>query len=157
MEKSFIKKIITVKELENLYEDILKIYSDDNNKYGHALDLKHDLHLIMKSLSHESLLLWNTHVWAHFNGEIWDSIFIGLIRKSEKFNKKVMDEYIWLSKNSNIGFSLYKEAYQYAKSQKCEYIFMNVTENHPKSEKIKKIYNLLGFTKDTESYVKKID
>ena len=154
MPESFIKKIISPEELEIVAKDISLLFEEDNKKYGHALNLTHDCELITKCLSHESLLLWNMHVWAHFNGEKWDGIFCGIIRKSEKFNKKIMEEYLWLAKSSNAGMRLYKTAVDYAKSQKCEFIFMNVAENHPHSDKIKKIYKMLGFVKDTESYVK---
>jgi hypothetical protein len=156
MQASFIKKIVTVVEWEAVAKDISELFKEDNEKYGHACKLKHDCELITKCLSHESLLLWNIHVWAHFNGEKWDAIFIGSIRKSEKFNKKMMDEYLWLSKNSAQGMRLFKIASKYAKNQGCEIINTNVAENHPKSDKLKLIYKKLGFTKDTESYIKLI-
>jgi arsenate reductase-like glutaredoxin family protein len=156
MAESFIKKIINTEELKKISEDLKEIYNQDNDSYGHALDLKHDIDLIAESISHESLLIWNIHVWAHFNGEKWDSIFIGITRKSEKFGKKIMDEYLWLSKDSSAGLRLYKEAVNFAKSQKCEYIFMNAVERHPLSEKIKKFYKAIGFQKDSEVFVKKL-
>lgn len=155
MQTSFIKKIVTVSEWEAVMKDISELFKEDNNQYGHAFDLKHDSELITKCLSHESLLLWNMHVWAHFNGKMWDGVFIGCIRKSEKFNKKMMDEYLWLSKNSAKGIKLFKIAEKYAKDQKCEFIHMNVVENHPKSVKLKNFYKKIGFQKDTESYIKK--
>ena len=151
-----IKKITSVEEFEKVGADIFDLFKNDNEKYGHALNLKHDYELILSSLSHESLLLWNIHVWANFD-KIYDGIFIGIIRKSEKFNKKIMDEYLWLSKNSNSGLLLYKEAYNFAKSQNCEFITMNVVENHPYSSKLKKMYSKMGFEKDLEVYIKKIN
>lgn len=154
---SFIKKIVSVSEWERVGKDIADLHLKDNEIYGHCCNLKHDTDLIIKSLSHESLLLWNIHVWSHFNGEKWDAIFIGCVRKSEKFNKKVMEEYLWLSKNSNIGMKLYKIAFQYAKDQGCNHIVMNVAENHPKSNKIKNLYKKLGYQKDTECYIKKLN
>jgi hypothetical protein len=156
MQTSFIKKIVTVNEWESVARDISLLFEEDNKKYGHACDLNHDCELIIKCLSHESLLLWNMHVWAHFNGERWDGVFIASIRKSEKFNKKIMDEYLWLSKNSAKGMKLFNTGLKYAKSQGCEFIYMNVVENHPKSSKLKNLYKKLGFQKDTESYLKKI-
>jgi len=156
MQTSFIKKIVTVSEWEALMNDIEFYFKEDNEKYGHALNLKHDKELITKCLSHESLLLWNMHVWAHFNGQKWDGIFIGSIRKSEKFNKKMMDEYLWLSKNSAKGMRLFNIAKKYAKDQGCEFIYMNVVENHPKSNQLKNLYKKLGFQKDTESYIKQL-
>ena len=156
MQTSFIKKIVTVSEWEAVMNDIEFYLKEDNEKYGHAFNLKHDKQLITKCLSHESLLLWNMHVWAHFNGEKWDGIFIGSIRKSEKFNKKMMDEYLWLSKNSAKGMRLFNIAKKYAKDQGCEFIYMNVVENHPKSNQLKNLYKKLGFQKDTESYIKQL-
>ena len=156
MSESFIKKIISVDDLEKVVMDISMLHTEDNLKYGHALNLKHDIDLMLKSFSHQSILTWNAHCWAHFNGRNYDGIFGGIIRKSEKFNKKIIEEYIWLAKNSNAGMRLYQTAVEYAKNQKCEYIFMNVAENHPHSNKIKKIYKMLGFAKDTETYIKNL-
>jgi GNAT superfamily N-acetyltransferase len=156
MKESIIKKITCLKEAEEVAKDIQELYQEDNEKYKHALDLKHDPNLIAKSICHESLLLWNIHAFAHFNGEKWDSLFIGMIRKSEKFGKKFMDEYLWLSKNSIAGMKLYKAAIDYARQHGCAYISMNVTENHPLSSKIKKFYLRNGFEKDTETYIKKL-
>jgi hypothetical protein len=153
---SFIKKIVTVEELEKLSKDIEEFHLKDNENYTHALGLKHDVELITKSLSHESLLIWNIHVWGHFNGEKWDGIFIGFIRKSEKFNKKFMDEYLWLAKNSNSGMKLYFTAEKYARQQGCEYLAMNVIENHPLKENVKTLYKRLGFQKDTETFFKRL-
>ena len=79
MSEPFIKKVISPEEIEKVFKDLHDIYEEDNEKHGHVLDLKHDYELIYKSLSHESLLIWNIHVWAHFNGEKYDSIFIGII------------------------------------------------------------------------------
>jgi hypothetical protein len=153
---SFIKKIVTVSEWQLVGSHISELHFEDNEIYNHACKLKHDTSLIIKALSHESLLLWNMHVWAHFNGEKWDALFIAQIRKSEKFNKKGMEEYLWLSKNSKVGIKLYKTAIEYAKSQSCDYILMNLVENHPKSVKLKSLYKKLGYQKDTESYIKLI-
>lgn len=133
--------------------DIEFYFKEDNEKYGHACGLIHDKELITKCLSHESLLLWNMHVWAHFNGEKWDSIFIGSIRKSEKFNKKIMDEYLWLSKNSAKGMRLFNTAKKFAKDQGCKFILMNVVEKHPISFKLKNLYRKLGFEKDCETHI----
>lgn len=152
-----IEKITSVEALNKISIDIINLFKEDNDKYGHALGLRHDYDLIVSSISHESLLLWNVHVWASINNEKkCDGIFIGIIRKSEKFNKKMMDEYLWLSKNSNSGFLLYKEAISFAKKQGCEYVTMNVVENHPYSSKLKTLYSKLGFEKDLEVYIKKL-
>lgn len=153
---SFIKKIVTVSELKEISRDIKEIFEEDNQKYGHCFDLKHDIDLMESSFSHESLLIWNAHLWAHFNGEKWDGIFGGVVRKNEKFGKKMMDEYIWLSKNSNAGIKLFNIAQDYAIANGCEYICMNVVENHPSSELLKKIYKKIGFVKDSESFMKKL-
>jgi hypothetical protein len=156
MSKSYIKKILKVEELNSVTKDLEELYKEDNENFTHALGLKHDSQLMLSSFSHESLLAWNAHVWAHFNGEKWDGVFVGIIRKSEKFNKKAMEEYLWLSKNSNAGMKMYKTAFDFAKSKGCEYLCMNVIENHPTSDKVKKVYKLLGFQKDSETYIKKI-
>jgi hypothetical protein len=154
--ESLIKKITSTEEAIKVGKDIGEIFKEDNQKYTHALGLKHDVDLMIKSICHESLLIWNIHAWAHFNGEKWDSLFIGIIRKSEKFSKKIMEEYLWLSKNSVAGMRVYKCALDFARQQNCEYISMNVTENHPLSNKIKKFYLRNGFEKDIEVYLKKL-
>lgn len=151
-----IKKITSVEEFNRISIQIIELFKEDNEKYGHGLNLKHDYDLIVKAIAHECLLLWNIHVWVSMVNEKCDGVFIGIIRKSEKFNKKMMDEYLWLSKNSNSGFLLYKEAIEFAKKQACEFVTMNVVENHPTSEKLKNIYKRLGFKKDSEVYIKKL-
>jgi hypothetical protein len=156
MKNSYIKKIISVTELENVSKDLQEILQNELNLFNHTLDLKHDGKLMTKSFSHESLLIWNFHIWAHFNGEKWDALFAGIIRKSEKFNKKFMDEYLWISNNPKVGVSLYKCALAFAKEQKCEFISMNVVENIQKSNKLKKFLLKNGFSKDTETYLKRI-
>lgn len=155
MKTSFIKKIISIKELENVFADLKELIGNDN--FGHALDLNIDSDLLLSCLSHESLLIWNYHVWSHFNGEKWDGIFIGTIRKSEKYNVKVMDEYLWMSYNLNSGINLYSNAYAYAKQQNCEYISLSLVDSHPKSNKLRSFYKKMGFEKDTEIFIKKIN
>ena len=156
MSESFIKKIVLVEELELLTKDLEELFKEDNEQFTHACALKHDVKLMLTSFSHETLLTWNAHVWGHFNGQKWDGIFVGVLRKSEKFGKKMFDEYLWLSKNSNAGIKLYKTALDFAKNKECEYISMNVVDNHPLSSKIKKMYKMLGFEKDSETYIKKL-
>jgi hypothetical protein len=156
MAESYIKKIVLIEELESLAKDFEEIFKEDNENFTHACGLKHDMKLMLTSFSHETLLTWHTHVWGHFNGEKWDGIFAGILKKSEKFGKKMFEEYLWLSKNSNSGIKLYKTALDFAKSKKCEYISMNVVDAHPSSSKIKKIYTALGFQKDSETYIKKL-
>ena len=156
MNKSFIKKIVTIAEVEEISKDISSLHNEDHEKYNHALGMKHDVDLITKSLSHESLLIWNIHVWAHFNGQKWDGIFIGMIRKSEKFNKKGMDEYLWFSKNSNSGIKLYKTALSFAKDNGCHYLNCCLLASNPMADKLRKFYKSQGFEKDTETFMKKL-
>jgi hypothetical protein len=156
MSESFIKKIVTVSEFQSLCKDLSELHKEDNENYGHVLDLKHDIDLMISSGSHEALLMWNIHVWGHFNGKTWDGVFVAIIRKSEKFGKKIMEEYLWLSKNSNSGLLLYNTGLEYARANHCEYIFMNLVEKNPSSNLLKKIYLKMGFTKDSESYAKKL-
>jgi hypothetical protein len=156
MNKSFIEKVTSVDLLKKVCNDIALLHQEDNKNYPHAFNLQHDTELIIQSLSHESLLIWNIHVWAHFNGEMYDGMFIGITRKIEKFNKKIMEEYLWLSKNSNSGIKLYMEAVDFAKKQKCDFIIMHVSENHPVCNKLKDFYLKIGFQKDTETYIKKL-
>lgn len=157
MQTSFIKKIISITELEKISIDIKEFLKNNDENYSHCLGLDHDIDLITKCFSNESLLTWNVHIWGHFNGEKWDGVFVGLIRKNEKFNKKMMDEYLWLSSPfSNCGYKLYTTALDFAKKNGCEYISLNVVEGFSKSNKLKNFYKKIGFTKDYETYIKKI-
>lgn len=156
MSESFIKKITSVNDLESLRNDLEELFKEDNNKFTHAAGLKHDSQLMLSSFSHESLLTWSVHIWGHFNGEKWDGIFSGFLKKSEKFGKKMFEEYLWLSKNSNTGFLLYKKAEEFAKINNCEYMSLNVVNSHPYSNSLKKIYEKIGYEKDSEIYIKKL-
>jgi hypothetical protein len=154
MKESVIKKIIKVSDLEKLSEDIKNLHEKNGEKFHHNLGLIHDKELITKSLSHESLLIWNIHIWGHFNGEKFDGVIATIIRKNEKFNKKMMDEYMWYAENSNCGMKLYKTAINFAKEQNCAFVNFNLIENSIHSEKLRNFYLKMGFIKDTESYIK---
>jgi hypothetical protein len=156
MSKSFIKKIISPEEFEKVIDDINVLSTEDDDKNAHVLDLRHEWDLIKSSIGHDSLLLWSIHVWAHFNGETWDGIFIASLRFSEKFNKKMFEEYLWYSKKSNSGIKLYKQALSYAKKQNSEFVSVRAMEKNPQKEKFKKFLKTEGFEKDYELFVKRI-
>lgn len=156
MNNSFIKKIVCAEEAFEVSKDLSEVFEDQNKKYGHALNLKHDINLITKSIAHDSILTWNMHVWAHFNGKKWDAVFIGLIRKSEKFNQKIMEEYLWISQRSNSGLKLYNTALNFAKENGCHHIVMSLTSAHPVANKLRRFYFSQGFELDSEVFYKKL-
>lgn len=157
MKQSFIKKILSADEAEQVSKDLKDLHDSYPDVFSHCLNLKHDINLITKSIAQECLLLWNIHCWAHFNGEKWDGIFIGIIRKSEKFNKKMMDEYIWFCPNGKAGLLLYEEALAYAKQQGCEYMTMNLIAHSKQAPALRNFYKRMGYSKDTETYIKNIN
>lgn len=155
MKESFVKKIICPNEFEKVCDDIFKLYLKSNIKYEHKF-VDHSKDTMQKSFGHENVLNWLMHTWAYFNGTNWDSILMMDIRKSEKFNKKIMNEYFWYSSSNKNGILLYNEAIKYGKKNKCELIYMNVIEDSPLSSRIKTFYKNMGFVKDSEQYVKLI-
>jgi hypothetical protein len=154
---SYIKKIICEEEFEKVWKEI---FSEDEiiliqEKNIHS-NIKYDADVMFKSLCHTSLLMWTFHVFAHFQNDKCDSIFIATWRISEKFNKKIFEEYIWYSKNKKSGTKLFKYAIDYAKELGCELFTTNIICNNEKSEKIKTFYEKMGFSKDHEVFLKKL-
>jgi hypothetical protein len=55
-----------------------------------------------------------------------------------------------------VGYKLFATAIKFARDNKFEYIQMGCSEKSPSRDKVKKLYNKLGFIKDSESYIAKL-
>ena len=64
----------------------------------------------------------------------------------------MFNEFFWISNNPKTSFSLLNKALSFARFKKIKYANISCVENHPKSFKLKKIYEKLGFKKDCETY-----
>jgi hypothetical protein len=150
-----IKKIISGQEFEKAFRDLAELFKDENSKYGHAYSSINPQSVI-DSFAHTGPLNNHIHCWANFENGLADGIIIFMDSTHAFLNQRIFMEYFWISKNPKKSFALYYQAVKYAKSKGVEFINMNCVENHPASEKLKKIYKKMGFKKDSEAYIKKI-
>ena len=150
-----IKKITCAKDLEKDWKDLSALFVEDNSKYGHCF-LKISVQSVIDSFAHDSLLNNTVHCWANFEHGKADGVIMFADLIQPFLAQRIFMEYFWISNNPKKSFSLYHQAVKFAKKKKIQYIIMNCVENHPSSAKLKKIYQKLGFKKDSESYIKTI-
>jgi hypothetical protein len=150
-----IKKVISGQEFEKACRDLEALFKEDNTKYGHAY-LAINPESIIDSFAHSTMLNSNIYCWANFENGLADGMIMFTDSIHPFLNQRIFSECFWISKNPKKSFALYSKAVKFAKSKGIKYINMNCIENHPTSEKLKKIYRKMGFKKDNESYIKKI-
>ena len=54
------------------------------------------------------------------------------------------------------GFKLLSTAIKFARKKEFKYIIMSTVVKHPKSEKISRFYERMGFLKDSITYIAKL-
>ena len=150
-----IKRITNPDEFKRVFDDIGVLFSEENIKAGHQL-LIHDVESIKNSFSHTSILAWDFFVWANYNGGNYDAVICFINDKSSKFNQAIFTEYLWLSKNTNVGYKLLQTAVKFAREKEFKHIVMSTVTKHPKHEKLKSFYTKMGFLKDSETYIAKL-
>jgi|TARA_R100000081_G_C4800199_1_gene163657 GNAT superfamily N-acetyltransferase len=151
-----IKRITNPLEFKTAVNDIFDLFDLENSEMGHAL-LKHDKDHIISAYADKSLLAWDFFVWVNLSEEgKYDGIIAFANHKNEKFGEEIFTEYIWLSKNSMSGFKLLSTAIKFARKKEFKYIIMSTAVKHPKSEKISRFYERMGFLKDSITYIAKL-
>ncbi len=149
MKNSFSRKIECPNELSSILDFFFLKHKDylDNYLYYPFFDSN----LVKSSLCHESLLKGQFSVWVYYVNNKIDSIFIGLIAKSEKINKKIYSEYLFLN-NSKKGLCLINEAIEFAKKNNCERFYLFSSQRQKDYFKIKNILDKRNFLKDIETF-----
>ncbi len=150
-----IKKVTSSQEFEKAFRDLEALFKEENTKYGHVY-LPINVQCVIDSFAHPALLSNNIHCWVNFEKDKADGLIMFMDGNHPFLGKRMFTEYCWVSKNPKKSFALYREAVKFAKKKGIEYIIMNCVENYPTSSKLKKIYQKIGFEKDSESYIKKI-
>ncbi len=151
-----IKRITSKDEFSKVLDDIFHLFDYENENEAHNF-LKYNKEYIFNAFGDDGLLTWNFFVWANLNNENkFDSIISFVNHRSEKYGEEIFSEYIWLSKKSNMGYKLLATALKFAKEKKFKYITMNRVMKHPKSNKVARFYEKMGFIKDAETYIAKI-
>lgn len=120
-----IKKIECPEELSSILDFFFEKHKDYLNKLH---DGSFDPFLVKNSLCHESLIKGQFSIWVLYKKENLDSIFVGFCLKSEKINKKIYQEYLFLN-GSKKGLLLIKEAINYAEKNKCERFYFSSSNN----------------------------
>ena len=150
-----IKKVTSSQEFEKAFRDLEALFKEENTKYGHAY-LRIKPQCVIDSFAHPALLNNNIHCWVNFENGFADGMIMFMDGIHPFLGERMFMEYFWISKNPKKSFALYHKAVKFAKAKGVKYINMNCVENYPTSEKLKKIYQKMGFKKDSESYIKRI-
>lgn len=150
-----IKKVVNPDEFRKACKDLDALFQEENKKYGHVL---HSISAdsIANNWANPSLLAHTMHTWVNFEDGRADGIIMFLDALNTICGKRGWSEYFWLSANPKMSFALLKTALKFARSKNVEFVSLSCVENYPKSEKLKKLYQKLGFQKDSETYVKKL-
>lgn len=150
-----IKRITNPDEFNELIDRLDHIFDFENKNHGHAL-LIHDAESIKASFSHSSILAWDLFVWANKENGQFDSCIMFVNDKNPKFGKKIFSEFLWLSKNKKMGYSLFKKAVSFAMKNGFEFISMSTVKSHPKHKNVKSFYEKIGLLEDTITYIGKL-
>jgi hypothetical protein len=150
-----IQRITNPVDFCRLIDDMGVLFEKEDLHSGHRL-IKHDPETIKASFGHVQILNWDLFVWAHESNGKFDSCIMFLNDKNAKFNERIFSEFLWLSKNPKVGYSLFKTAVQFARNHNFNYIVMSTVASHEKHEKIKSFYQKMGFLKDSENYISKL-
>jgi len=150
-----IKKITNPEEFAKVWQDLDKHFFRENELYGHAFS-KISAQSVINSWGHTSLLTNTMHTWASVNNDKADGVIMFLENMNTIFGEKMFNEFFWISNNPRISFQLFRQAEKFAKNKKIRLISMSCVENYPTSSKLKKVYQRLGYIKDSETYIKKL-
>jgi len=151
-----IKRITNKSDFKKVLDDLDDLFNYENQNEAHHF-LKYNKEYIFNAFGEDSMLAWNFFVWANLNEKNkYDAIIAFLNHRSEKYGEEIFSEYIWLSKQSSMGYKLLATALKFAKEKEFKYVTMNRVMKHPKSDKVARFYEKMGFVKDTETYIAKI-
>ena len=151
-----IKRITSKEEFSEVLDDIFDLFDYENQNQAHHF-IKYNKEYIFNAFGDNKILTWNFFVWANLNERNeYDAIIAFLNHRSEKYGEEIFSEYIWLSKKSTMGYKLLATALKFAKEKDFKYVIMNRVMKHPKSHKVAKFYEKMGFVKDVETYIAKI-
>ena len=151
-----IKRLTDPKEFEKAVRDIFDLFDLENEQYAHHF-LKHDKEGIIRCFAQTQILTWDLLTWGNENSDgNYDALIAFMNHKDEKFGERIFAEYIWLSKNPKVGYKLFATALKFAKEKEFKYIQMGRVMSHPKSDKVARFYEKMGFVKDSESYIAKL-
>ena len=151
-----IKRVTDPCEFRSLSDDIFILFEYENENEAHSF-IKYNKEYILNALADKNILAWNFFVWANLNEHNkFDAIIAFANNRSEKFGEEIFSEYIWLSKNPTVGYRLLMTALKFAREKEFKYVTMNRVMAHPKSDKVAKFYEKMGFIKDSETYIAKL-
>jgi len=150
-----IKRITNPEEFHQVIDNLYSLFKEEDIDSGHV-GLNHCPESMKLNLGHTVILAWEVFVWANKTDDKFDAMIIFINDKNIKFGKKIFSEFLWLSKNSKVGYKLFQTAIKFARNNQFDTVSMSAVVKHPKYEKIKSFYNKMGFLKDSETYICKL-
>ncbi len=152
-----IKKLLDSSKAKEIGQKLDALFQKDSEIYGHQIKISTES--IVNSWSHPSLLNNTMHTWISYqDNEMMnpDGIIMFLDSINPTFGERMFIEYLWFCKNPKSSFLLLKTALDFAKNKNIKYAFLSCVEKHPKLAKLQKVYERLGFVKDSSTYIKKL-
>jgi hypothetical protein len=151
-----IKRITDPEDLKKAVDDLHVLFEDEDKSFAHVLGLRHNKETIINSFSNAKILAFDVFVWGNKEGDNYDALGIFINDKSIKFGINILSEFLWLSKNPKAGFKILKEATNLAREKNISYVSLSTVDNHPLSERNEKLYEKLGFVKDSTTFIGKL-
>lgn len=152
-----IERIINPNKFKKVLDDMYSFFEEENEEGGHQCGLLHSKESIFTNFGNSILLNWDVFVWANRSeAGKYDALIIFLNEKSVKFNEVIFSEFLWLSKNPKVGYKLFKTAVEFARKNKFKYISLCSVEKNKHSKRNERVYEKLGFLKDTTTYIAKL-
>lgn len=150
-----IKRITNGEEFCQVIDQLDQAFSYEEEHHSHYF-LKHDKETIKSNFANKHLLAWDVFVWANKTNEEYDAMIMFINDKNIKFNTQIFTEFLWLSKNPKVSFKLLKTAVKFAREKDFKFIQMSMVAKHHSPEKLRRVYEKLGFIKDSETYIAKL-
>ena len=150
-----IKRITNEEEFCQVIDELDAAFSKEEQEQYHYF-LKHDKEAVKERFANKQLLAWDIFVWANKTNGKCDAMIIFINDKNIKFNTPIFTEFLWVSKNPKASFKLLKTAVKFGRDNGFEFIQVGLSVKHYTSEKLRRVYEKLGFIKDSETYIAKL-
>lgn len=148
-----IERIVSPERFQQAIDDMYEAFAEIDKK-NHHLNLVHDPDSIKNALANQQLLRWRFPTWGSIGGNNYNGLLVCEISHNIKFNKKCLNELIWVSKNKACGTQLFDQAEKFAKQNEIEIMAFSGILRSPIFDKLSWFYTKKGFSRDSITFTK---